>query len=608
MAESQQPRSKSASFGESDWRNLVERSLRGRQFESLTSQSDDGLAMGPIYRSPTQVTDLPGRPAGVPWTVVQRIDDPDSRQATAFLAADLAGGAAAIELVFSGSAAARRTGFGLDQQDGSLSATLLAGNAGIRIDAGEASYSIYKAFFAAADNDMTLAFDPLAHAAAQGGFDRPLAGIEAAVVAATSDFEECGRAGATAIADGRIWAAGGASEAQELSAILGSLAHLVRLLLEAGLAPQTALQRIAIAVDAGANQSLTIAKLRAVRLVHARFVAAFGLPPIKATVHAETSWRMMTRRDVHTNILRTTSAAFAAGIGGADSITVLPFTIALGLPDAFARRVARSSQTLMIEEAGLARVGDPAGGSGAIEWLTTALAEAAWSQFRAIEAAGGLLAMLRSGSFQAEIGAMRGLRSERIARRQIKITGVSEFPMLETENVSVARPFASATVSSMAVAEPIPRLDPARLSETFEGLHDRAAALAAAGRPPGIFLAGLGKLSDFTERTAAAANFFAAGGIRAIGSASFDTVEAAAEAFAFSGARAACIVGAEQATHRLSTEMAEALQARGAMRVYFASDQDTIDTASLANIEAIIGEGVNAIDVLNELLRILEGP
>ena len=137
------------------------------------------------------------------------------------------------------------------------------------------------------------------------------------------------------------------------------------------------------------TSSSTVAKFRALRRLWARVEQACGLAPKPIRLHAETAWRMTTRRDPWVNMLRTTVATFSAGLGGADSITVLPFTAALGLPDAFARRVARNTHLILIEEANLARVADPASGSGGFEALTDASGEKAWGLFQAIERDGG---------------------------------------------------------------------------------------------------------------------------------------------------------------------------------------------------------------------------
>jgi methylmalonyl-CoA mutase len=131
-------------------------------------------------------------------------------------------------------------------------------------------------------------------------------------------------------------------------------------------------------------------------------------------IHAETAWRMMSRRDPHSNILRTTSAAFSAAVGGADSIAVLPFDAISGAGEELARRLARNTQTILAEEAHLFRVADPAAGSGAVEALTAALAEAAWPRFQTIEAAGGVQGALAGGSLQRDIATVRKARRRRV--------------------------------------------------------------------------------------------------------------------------------------------------------------------------------------------------
>ena len=141
-----------------------------------------------------------------------------------------------------------------------------------------------------------------------------------------------------------------------------------------------------------ANQDmfLTLAKFRAIRLLWARVLEASGIAHQPLRLHGETSRRMMARLDPHTNILRATAAVFGAGLGGTDTFTVLPFSIAQGLPNAFARRMARNTQLILLEESQLWRVADPASGSGYVESLTHNLSERAWAIFQGIEKSGKL--------------------------------------------------------------------------------------------------------------------------------------------------------------------------------------------------------------------------
>ena len=176
--------------------------------------------------------------------------------------------------------------------------------------------------------------------------------------------------GPFAVADGRVIHNAGGSEAQELAFALASAVAYLRALEGFGMPLEAARDAIYFRLAADADQFLTMAKFRAARKLWARIEAACGLVPKPVQLTAETAWRMMTKRDPYVNLLRTTIAVAAAGLGGADAITVLPHTAPLGLPDAFARRLARNCQLVLLEESNLARVADPAAGSGAIEALT----------------------------------------------------------------------------------------------------------------------------------------------------------------------------------------------------------------------------------------------
>ena len=191
-----------------------------------------------------------------------------------------------------------------------------------------------------------------------------------------------------------------------------------------------------------------MAKFRALRLLWARVEQACGLTPKPLFIAAETAWRMLTQRDPYVNMLRATMATFSAGLGGANAITVLPHTLALGLPDAFARRVARNTQLVLLEESNLAKVSDPAAGSGGIETLTQQLCEAAWSLFQEIEKAGGVFAALEQNLIQRKVAATRAVREANIAKRRDVLTGASEFPNLHEADVAVldAKPVALAAL------------------------------------------------------------------------------------------------------------------------------------------------------------------
>ncbi|MGH9893846.1 MAG: methylmalonyl-CoA mutase family protein, partial [bacterium] len=283
MSNSTEPDKNSQQNDERDWRILVEQSLRGRPLDSIAARSDDGFSIGPIYRPAQGIRPVATRAPDQPWRVVQRLEIPDLQQALASLHSDLTGGATGIELVMADGASAERTGFGLAAiDDRLLNATAASENVNLRLDAVEATWLIYNRFRILRFAELALACDPLAQAGARGGFERALTAVEAEIVTAAAELDLSGQHGSVVEADGRVWASAGASEAQELAGILGSLAHHARLLMRAGIATASAIGRIGVTVEAGPNQLMTVAKLRAVRLVHARLIEASGLEPVKA--------------------------------------------------------------------------------------------------------------------------------------------------------------------------------------------------------------------------------------------------------------------------------------------------------------------------------------
>jgi methylmalonyl-CoA mutase len=339
------------------------------------------------------------------------------------------------------------------------------------------------------------------------------------------------------------------------------------------------------------DQFLTIAKFRALRKLWARVEQACGLEPKPCFVAAETAWRMMTKRDPHGNIVRGTIAALGAAVGGADAVTVLPFSGALGVPDDFARRIARNTQTILIEESNIHRVADPAAGSGAIEALTDALCESAWSLFQDIEREGGLAEALESGSIQTAVAKVRAEREANVARREDSLVGTSDFPNLAEDEVAV---LADPRLSVVSVRKKA--LAPMRLSEPFERLRDRSDAyLAKAGTRPKVFLACLGRPADFNARASFAKSLFESGGIEAV-EGKGDNL---AKRFKESGAKLACLCSSDKVYAVEAEEVAKALSEAGAARLYLAG-KPSANKAALekAGVTTFLHQGCDTLEIL----------
>jgi methylmalonyl-CoA mutase len=603
------------------WLALVDKVLKGADREKrLVARSADGLRIEPLY---TRDDALPGaataRPGSAPftrgggqsragWDIRTVISAADPAEANAAVLEDLEGGATSIALNL-----ATPGGSGLASDRATLSRALdgvLLGMCGIALFAGERAPEAAEALLAIWDaKDVAddrrrghMNADPLGTMAAMGGLGQPL---DAAIARAVALVDRTGRMpGVTALlADGNVYHCAGATEAQELAAMLATLVAYLRAAEAAGIAPETALPKIAVGVAADTDQFLTIAKLRAARRLVWRIGEAVGAGSAAGRVHttAVTAWRMMAKRDPWTNMLRTTIACAAAAMGGADAIVVLPYTYALGKPDRFARRIARNTQLVLQEESSLGRVADPAGGSWYVERLTDDLSHKAWALFQEIEAKGGMAAALGSGFVQGEIAKAAEVREKAVATGRQELTGVSAFPLLADDGVEV-EPWDAAVPSPAKVFE-VPALAMRRLAEPFERLRDAADAHAArTGRPPQVFVASLGAIVDHNVRTTWIKNYLAAGGIAALVCDGYASAAEAAAAFSASGAAIACIASSDALYAELAEETAAKLKGAGAAHVLMAGRAGDKEARYRdAGVDGFLHAGTDAISVLRAL-------
>ncbi|MGV9295856.1 methylmalonyl-CoA mutase family protein [Amycolatopsis sp. NPDC003676] len=583
------------------WQELVAGVLRksgrlpedfaGAPESKLVSRTYDGIEIQPLYTSDDAGGDLgfPGlppfvrgaRPEGVVdtgWDIRVRHQREDVRAANAAILADLEGGASSVWL---------RLG------DGSLPISALAdalnevyvGLAPVVLDAGaeyETAAQALLDLFAerevpASEAVGTLGADPLG-TTARTGQALPL-GPAAELAAKVAPKYPKVR---TIVADGLPFHEAGGSDSQELGATIASGVAYLRALTEAGLDVAAAAAQLEFRFAATADQFLTIAKFRAARRLWDRVLEVSGAAADARGMHqhAVTSPSMFTQRDPWVNMLRTTVACFAAGVGGADAVTVLPFDAAIGLPDAFSSRIARNTNAILIEESKLGSVIDPAGGSWYVEKLTDELAEAAWREFTAIEAAGGIEAELASGALAGRLAETWEKRASRLATRRDPLTGVSEFPNLDEKPVT---------------REPVPStvdggLPRHRYAEEYEKLRDASDAyLAEHGERPKVFLATLGPVAAHTGRASFATNLLQAGGIEAVNPGATDDLPGA---FRESGAKVACVCGTDAAYEEQAASVAASLGA------------DSVLLAGKGTYDGISGNlyaGCDALEILTSL-------
>ena len=559
---------------QADWRKAAEAALKGAALDKLVSVTADGIKLGPLHAGRAGARALRGAPGA--WKALSRLDHPSPADFNAQAREDIDSGADGISVVFAASGAAY--GFGLARAD---SAGLHAAFEGVRFDAG------HRFRLEVGDGGQAQAFAALVERsgaeASRADVSFGLDPLDAALRPTADDLRQRGFVGPFAAADARAVHDAGGTPALELAYALA-----------AGLAGLRALENPALIefrLAADADEMATLAKFRAMRLLWGRVEEACGLTPAPIRLAASSAWRMMTVAEPYVNVMRTTLAAFAAGLGGADDVTLLPFTQAIGLPDAFARRLARNAQLIELREARLGAVADPAAGAGAFEALTEGFCEKAWAQFQAIEAAGGLEKALDQGLVQRAVAEAAAALKREVARGKAPLTGVSAHPHLDADRVAVL-PDAPSPAPEGALA-------PFRLSEPFERLRAEAERLS-----PSMFLAAVGPLSAHTRRVGFAREIFEAGGVRTIAGAGSEDAAGLAEAFRASGAAMACLCGTDEAYAEHAEAFAAALKAAGARTVYLAGRPGEREAAwRAAGVDGFVYAGMDIVVALEEILR-----
>lgn len=589
---------------EAAWRALVEQGLKGAPWSRLVGRTADGIEIPPLYRESdiATATDISGAPGAAPfvrgagdgaWTIRQTYEHPDPVQTNDEILADLQGGVAAIELAIDPTGArgvAIRNARDLDIALAGVITDIAPVSLDAQASAGpgwfpELHENLAARLKGASGSGFGFNLDPIGRLLR---FGEALPDTKEFKRLLSYMFEVAPDARALRVDARPVHEAGG-TEAQEIAVALASGIEYLRWTDKALNIEDTA-SVTGFALSVGPDVLIETAKLRALRLCWARVLEASGVSPENraAHIHAFTSRRMMTRHDAQTNILRVTTAAFAAVIGGADDITTYPFTDALGLPTPFARRVARNTQHVLLEECRLGHVADPAGGAWFVEKLTRDIAAKAWEIMQSIEAEGGIVAAVQSGSLQKRIADARSARQKLIATRRETITGVSDFPQLGAPTPEfVARAPADNSKAMLA---------PLRWAQPFEALRARA---EAAGNP-GVFFANMASLAEFGPRAQFARNFLAAGGIESIGpEEAYAAMDALVDACRGAKARVALIAGADASYAEYAENCAQRLKAAGVHWVALAGKPGDAEAKyRAAGVDQFIYVGV---DVLGEL-------
>jgi methylmalonyl-CoA mutase len=635
---------------EAQWQALAQKALDGAPLSKITTKTEHGVPVKPLYRAPDWAADASGVPGAapfirgdraindvyLPWDIRQVVSHPDPAIATEQVMEALQGGCSSVELRVD---AAGEHGVvarsAVDIQRILHFVKLDLATVAIEAAGASTAQGIELAALLAASratrpaSSVMIAFnvDPISALARTGALPgRADDELKQAALFARDIASEFPLA--TAIrADSRPVHEAGGTEVQELAYLIASGADYVRALMTAGLGAEAACRQILFTASVGADYQIEMSKLRAARRMWSRVATAFGASGAMK-LQAVSSRRMLTRRDPWVNILRNTAACFAAGVGGADIVTVRNFTDAMGLPGKLARRLARNTQIIAQEESSLGRVVDPPGGAWAIEKLGDDLANAAWDLFQQIEREGGLLNALQTGGFQTGVADARSARLKAAAKRKELITGVTDFPLLveevpsvETVNLpAIVRRAAEASGRAptgrtwaalrLAAADKATLADlsrtteedgaeadpfwPIRLAEPFERLRDLADQRTAAGRAPRIALAAIGPLAEHAARVQFAQNFFAAGGIDA--TLLSGELAVITDGLKQSGASMVCLCGSDKRYAEDAVAAAKALKAAGVSRLYLAGKPgDREQELRAAGVDEFIHVGVDVL-------------
>ncbi len=675
------------------WRSVVDQALGGAPFDrKLVSRTYDGVDVQPVYtsRDEGQLQDPLGVPGFTPfvrgshllgqaqcgWDLRQEFSHPDPAATNRSILRDLQGGVTSLRLRFD--AAARN---GLDPSTDS--GATLAGSDGIMIYCVDDLDQVLAEVQLGAMQvtmDAGAAFLPasailvglwqrrgLSPSDARGAFNAdPLATLAREVKLPTSASDALGLLadlakwtsqrfpGVTAVGvDTTPYHDAGATATQDIALGAATAVEYLRAMTAAGLDVDTAARQILFRIGIGTHHFLAVAKLRAARQVWSRVVEASGgsRQAQQMRIQTRTADRVLTRHDPYVNLLRNAVAIFAAGVGGADAITSVPFDARIGLPDDFSRRVARNTVHVLQEESHLHRVVDPAGGSWFIDQLTEELAAKAWEIFQETERQGGMLSALTKGWVSQQIDSAFQQRATDIARRKKGITGVSEFPDLAQDRVTATPPdldalrsaaadriakkptiatdaLASATDKMSAAVtaasdgatihqlagglgfqvgsgESVERLTLRGFAEPFEALRDACDAWEAKhGHRPRVFLANFGPVAHYTARATWSKNFFEAGGFEVIGNGGFEGADAAATEFGKSGAAIAVICSSDKIYPDVVPQAAARLKEAGASSIVLAGHPGDNEQAwREAGVDRFIYVKCNVLETLREVLR-----
>ncbi len=576
----------------SEWEAKINEDLKGADYQKrLVWRTPDGIAVKPYYRAEdTQnIGVMNAQPAEYPfvrgfstesnnWGIRQDIETNDQEQANALAKDAIARGATEIGLV--------ATDIETEAQLTSLlngicpSETILHfGAANSYPDFSEILASYIKTNKLNSENVKgSLDFDPISYLLINGDFWQSESYDMGQVAKMVRYAKENLPAMRVINVNAHYYNSGGATLVQELAFGLAMGSEYLSIATEAGIKADDVAQRMMFTFGIGSNYFMEIARLRAARLLWAKIAEQYNTQESRSMqmyIHCNTSAWNKTLYDPYVNILRTTTEAMSAILGGTNSLSILPFDTFFKDPDEFSTRIARNQQIILKEEAYLGKVIDPAAGSYYIENLTQSIAEAAWKLFLEVEEMGGIIKAIKSGWIQEEVEKSANQRRDDIANRRLVLLGTNQYPntseeMLEKisfsdeDEMMEEERYADEDTEVDEEDEEVTTYKKMILfgaSDDFDQLRLATEQYKSEnGNVPSVFLLNVGNIAMRKARAMFISNFFGCAGFNIIDNSGFSSAEAGIKAAIDSKAEIVVICSSDEEYATLGIECASGLK------------------------------------------------
>ncbi len=602
-----------------DWEAKILEDLKGADYEKkLIWKTAEGFSVKPYYRAEdleamgSLLDTLPGQFPFVRgnnaesnnWKICQEIETANPRAANALAREVLDKGANAVSLYagkISGADDLKAMLEGIDPVKSSLcfhSSKSYAALAGLLVNhlgdkAGKASGSFN--------------CDPVSHLLLNGNFHTSREKDLAEPVELVKSYSDKLPYYRMITVNAHHFHNSGSTLVQELAFALAAGNEYMALLTQNGISADKAAQSIKFSFAAGSNYFMEIAKLRAARLLWAKIVEQYNPASpesAKMHIHSVTADWNKTIFDPYVNMLRTTTESMSAVLGGADTITVLPFDIYYKEPDAFSMRIARNQQIILKEESGLDKVVDPAAGSYYIENLTASMADAAWKLFLETEEKGGMLEAVLSGFVQDAVAASAKQKNADIASRRTILLGTNQYPNLienMLEKIQVDEEDEGEEEHQAGPAALYKVMVPYRGADGFEDLRLATEIYHSEEGPrPHVFLLTMGNLAMRKARAGFSTNFFGCAGYQITDNPGFATVDEGVKAALDAKADIVVICSSDEEYAEIVPAAARALKAaRPEVLVVVAGyPKEILDSLKEAGVDEFIHVRTNVMESL----------